>query len=48
MTLTLGTPAPDFTLMDQHGTAVTLSSFKNIKSVVIFFYPFALSGICTG
>ena len=24
------------------------SSFKNIKSVVILFYPFAFSGICTG
>ena len=48
MTLTIGTPAPDFTLMDQHGTAVTLSSFKGSKNVVILFYPFAFSGICTG
>ena len=48
MTLTIGTPAPDFTLMDQHGTAVTLSSFKGAKNVVILFYPFAFSGICTG
>jgi peroxiredoxin len=48
MTLTLGSPAPDFTLMDQHGTAVTLSSFKGSKNVVILFYPFAFSGICTG
>ena len=48
MTLTIGTPSPDFTLMDQHGTAVTLSSFKGSKNVVILFYPFAFSGICTG
>jgi mycoredoxin-dependent peroxiredoxin len=48
MTLTLGTPVPDFTLMDQHGTAVTLASFKGEKNVVILFYPFAFSGICTG
>ena len=48
MTLTLGTPAPDFTLMDQHGSPVTLSSFKGEKNVVILFYPFAFSGICTG
>jgi peroxiredoxin len=34
--------------MDQHGTAVTLSSFKGSKNVVILFYPFAFSGICTG
>lgn len=48
MTLTFGTPAPDFTLMDQHGSPVTLSSFRGEKSVVILFYPFAFSGICTG
>jgi len=48
MTLTIGTPAPDFTLMDQPGSPVTLSSFKGKKNVVILFYPFAFSGICTG
>jgi peroxiredoxin len=48
MTLTIGTVAPDFTLMDQHGSPVTLSSFKGEKNVVILFYPFAFSGICTG
>ena len=34
--------------MDQHGSPVTLSSFKGEKNVVILFYPFAFSGICTG
>jgi peroxiredoxin len=34
--------------MDQHGSPVTLSSFKGKKNVVILFYPFAFSGICTG
>jgi len=48
MTLTIGSPAPDFTLMDQHGSTVSLSSFKGEKNVVILFYPFAFSGICTG
>jgi len=48
MTLTIGTSAPDFTLMDQHGSPVTLSSFRGEKNVVILFYPFAFSGICTG
>ena len=48
MTLKIGTAAPDFTLMDQHGSPVTLSSFKGEKNVVILFYPFAFSGICTG
>ena len=48
MTLTLGNAAPDFTLMDQHGTPTTLSSFKGKKNVVVLFYPFSFSGICTG
>ncbi len=48
MTLTIGSAVPDFTLMDQHGSPVTLSSFKGQKNVVILFYPFAFSGICTG
>lgn len=48
MTITIGSDAPDFTLMDQHGASVTLSSFKGKKNVVLLFYPFAFSGICTG
>lgn len=31
-------PAPDFTIEDQDGTLVTLSSFKG-KKVVLYFYP---------
>ena len=45
--LSLGGPAPDFTLRDQFGADVTLSSFRGRKAVAIFFYPFAFSGICT-
>jgi peroxiredoxin len=48
MTLEIGNPAPDFTLKNQFGEDVTLSSFKGKKNVVIVFYPFAFSGICTG
>ena len=33
-----GTPAPDFTLADQNGSPVTLSSFAGRK-VVLYFYP---------
>lgn len=47
-TLRLGDAAPDFTLRDQFGQDVTLSTFRGRKSVVIFFYPFAFSGVCTG
>ena len=46
--LELGGPAPDFTLRDQFGQDVTLSSFRGSKAVAIFFYPYAFSGVCTG
>ncbi len=46
--LSVGTVAPDFTLRDQHGKQVTLSTFRGVKNVVVVFYPFAFSGICTG
>ena len=46
--LVVGEHAPDFTLKDQNGQDVNLSSFRGDKNVVIVFYPFAFSGICTG
>ena len=46
--LQLGGPAPDFMLRDQFGQDVTLSSFRDQKAVLIFFIPFAFSGVCTG
>ena len=44
----VGDLAPDFTLRNQHGQDVTLSSFRGEKNVVLMFFPFAFSGICTG
>jgi Peroxiredoxin len=44
----VGTEAPDFTLKDQNNQEVTLSSFRGERSVLVVFYPFAFSGICTG
>ena len=46
--LSLGGPAPDFTLRDQFGADVTLSSFRGRKAVAILFFPYAFSGVCTG
>ena len=46
--LSLGGPAPDFMLRDQFGQDVQLSSYRGTKAVVIFFYPYAFSGVCTG
>jgi peroxiredoxin len=46
--LAVGDRAPDFTLRDQHGREVSLSSFAGEKAVLVVFYPFAFSGVCTG
>lgn len=35
---TPGTPAPDFTLLDQEGASHTLSSYQ-AKRVLLYFYP---------
>ncbi len=44
----IGQKAPDFTLSSQHGEPVTLSSYRSHKNVVLIFFPWAFSGICTG
>ncbi len=46
--LEIGGSAPDFTLRDQFGQDVTLSSFRGSKAVAILFYPYAFSNVCTG
>ena len=43
--LSLGGPAPDFTLRDQFGQDVTLSSYRGKKAVALIFYPFAFCGV---
>jgi len=47
MTVSVGNPAPDFTLKNQHGQEISLSALRG-KPVVLVFFPFAFSGICTG
>lgn len=44
----VGDPAPDFELADQHRERVRLSSYAGQKAVLVVFYPFAFSGVCTG
>ena len=46
-TVSAGDIAPEFTLRDQHGADVSLSSFRGDQAVLVVFYPFAFSGICT-
>ncbi|MFI9587463.1 peroxiredoxin [Streptomyces sp. NPDC052236] len=50
-----GTKAPDFELKDNHGRTVRLSDFQrpgdhpnDARNVVLVFYPFAFTGVCTG
>jgi len=45
---TVGSLVPDFELRDQHAQTHQLSSYKGQKNVVIVFYPFAFTGVCTG
>lgn len=40
--------APDFSLKNQHGQTVQLSDFHSSKRVLLVFYPFAFSSVCTG
>jgi peroxiredoxin len=48
MVLGIGDQAPDFILKNQHGEDIRLVSFRGRKDVVLVFFPFAFSGICTG
>jgi peroxiredoxin len=48
MVVEVGQEAPDFTLKDQHGNDVSLSSFRDNENVVIVFYPFTFTGVCEG
>ena len=46
--LGVGDVVPDFTLPDHNGTQRTLSEAVAERPVLLVFYPFAFSGICTG
>jgi mycoredoxin-dependent peroxiredoxin len=46
MAVEVGQEAPDFTLRDENGAEVSLSSLRG-RNVVLIFYPLAFSAICT-
>ncbi|MQY32809.1 Alkyl hydroperoxide reductase E [Streptomyces sp. RB17] len=48
MAIQVGDKAPDFELKDNHGRTVKLSDLRGEKNVVLLFYPFAFTGVCTG
>ena len=50
MTLPIGAEAPDFTLKTKAPEGlddVSLSGFKGKSNVVLLFFPFAFTGVCT-
>jgi len=47
MSIDVGAAAPDFALKDQHGQTVALSDYRDRKNVLLVFYPWSFSRICT-
>ncbi|MFE7816329.1 peroxiredoxin [Streptomyces sp. NPDC057433] len=45
--LQVGAHAPDFELRDNHGAPVRLSDHRGRRNVVLVFYPFAFTSVCT-
>ncbi len=43
----VGTPAIDFSLINQRGEKVSLSDYRGKKNVVLYFYPKAMTPGCT-
>ena len=46
MAITVGQPAPDFTLHENPATQHSLSDYRG-KNVVLAFFPGAFTGVCT-
>jgi mycoredoxin-dependent peroxiredoxin len=46
--IAVGNEAPDFELRDNNAQTHRLSSYRGQKNVVLVFYPFAFTGVCTG
>lgn len=45
--LPVGSPAPEFALSDQYGATVRLSDFRGEKAVLLVFYPYSFTRVCT-
>ncbi len=46
--LQVGDRAPALALRNQYGETVSLDDFRGEKHVILVFFPFAFSGVCTG
>lgn len=47
MTIEVGAPGPGFTTKDQHNQEIRLGDFRGRQHVLLVFYPFAFSRLCT-
>lgn len=45
--LSIGSPAPDFSLPNQHRDTVTLSQFRGRRHVVLAFHTLAFTPVCS-
>ena len=45
--LKVGDIAPDFELEDQNGKKIRMSQYKDKRNVILAFFPFAFSPVCT-
>jgi peroxiredoxin len=43
----VGSEAPDFIARNQHGEQIRLSEYRGRRPVVLVFYPYAFSRVCT-
>jgi peroxiredoxin len=46
--LDVGAEAPDFELRDQHAQLRRLSDHRGKDNLLLVFFPFAFTGVCTG
>lgn len=46
--LQVGDAAPVLVLPDQHRTRYDIALYRDDKAVLLVFFPFAFSGVCTG
>jgi peroxiredoxin len=44
----IGEAAPEFSLRDHHGQEQALAARRGSRHVLLVFYPFAFTGVCTG
>jgi mycoredoxin-dependent peroxiredoxin len=48
MALSVGDEVADFELRDQHAQTVRLSALRGRQPVLVVFFPWAFSGVCSG